>query len=168
MLGIVGLGAIGKEMMKRGKALGMKVIAMDIFLTPEKAKDLEVKFCATAEEVCQQADFITFHVALTPETRGMINKNLLNLMKPDAVFMNIARGEISNEQDIKAHLENNPNCMYVTDVPQGEPSFKKGDFEWPLAKNPQVYATHHIGASTEQSEEDIGREAVRILEEFWK
>ena len=79
MLGIVGLGAIGKVIMKRGKAFGMKVIAMDIFLTPEKAKDLEVKFCATAEEVCQQADFITFHVAITPETRGMIKKTCSTL-----------------------------------------------------------------------------------------
>ena len=67
-------------------------------------------------------------MALTEGTRGMLNKQLLQQMKPDAVLLNAARGEVSNEQDIKEHLDSHPGFMYVTDVPQGEPKEKKGAF----------------------------------------
>lgn len=84
------------------------------------------------------------------------------------MVINTARGAVVNENELKQHLDANPEFTYVTDVPNGEPSGKQCDWEWHLAKHPQVFTTHHIGASTSQSEEDIGKEAVRIMDVFLK
>lgn len=87
-------------------------------------------------------------------------------MKPDATLINTSRGAVVNEEELKAHLDANPDFMYMTDVPNGEPAGKACDWQWHLATHPQVYCTHHVGASTEQAEEAIGKEAVRVFLEF--
>jgi D-3-phosphoglycerate dehydrogenase len=88
-------------------------------------------------------------------------------MKPDAVLLNTSRGTVVNEKDLLEHLEANKNFWFGTDVFNGEPAgTKEVAFTHPLAQHPRVYASHHIGASTKQSEAAIGEEAVRIIKKF--
>ena len=87
-------------------------------------------------------------------------------MKSDAVLINTARGAVVNDDELLAHLEENKNFWYGTDVFNGEPAGKEAAFENKLAQHPRVYGTHHIGASTKQAESAIGDEAVRIVKKF--
>jgi len=96
----------------------------------------------------------------------MVNKDFLKHMKCDAMLINTSRGNVVVEDDILARLEECKNFWVGTDVFNGEPSGKEADFDHPLAKHPRVYGTHHIGASTKQSEAAIGEEAVRIIKKF--
>lgn len=96
----------------------------------------------------------------------MVNKDFLKNMKPDAVLINTARGAVVNDNDLLAHLEENKNFWYGTDVFNGEPAGKEAPFENAIAQHPRVYGSHHIGASTKQAESAIGDEAVRIVKKF--
>ena len=87
-------------------------------------------------------------------------------MKDDAVLINTARGNNIIDEDLLAKLEESKNFWYATDVYNGEPTGKDGDFDNPIARHPRVYGTHHIGASTKQAEAAIGEEAVRIIRKF--
>jgi D-3-phosphoglycerate dehydrogenase / 2-oxoglutarate reductase len=97
----------------------------------------------------------------------MVNKDFLSHMKPDAVLLNTSRGTVVNEEHLLAHLEANKNFWFGTDVFNGEPAgTKEVAFTHPLAQHPRVYGSHHIGASTKQSEAAIGEEAVRIIKKY--
>lgn len=78
----------------------------------------------------------------------MVNKNFLSQMKPEAVLINTARGNVIVDEDLVQHLDANPNFWYGADVYNGEPSVKEGAFDTPLIKHPRVYGAHHVGAST--------------------
>jgi D-3-phosphoglycerate dehydrogenase len=91
---------------------------------------------------------VSLHTPGTPETKGMVNKNFLSLMKEDAVLINTARGAVVNDSDLLAHLEESKNFWYGTDVYNGEPTAKEIAWESPIAKHPRTYGVHHIGAST--------------------
>ena len=97
----------------------------------------------------------------------MVNKDFLSHMKPDAVLLNTSRGTVVNEEHLLAHLEANKNFWFGTDVFNGEPAgTKEVAFTHPIAQHPRVYGSHHIGASTKQSEAAIGEEAVRIIKKY--
>lgn len=97
----------------------------------------------------------------------MVNKEFLSHMKPDAVLINTSRGTVVNENDLFAHLEANKSFWFGTDVFIGEPAgTKEVAFTHQLAQHPRVYGSHHIGASTKQSEAAIGEEAVRIIKKY--
>jgi D-3-phosphoglycerate dehydrogenase / 2-oxoglutarate reductase len=97
----------------------------------------------------------------------MVNKDFLSHMKPDAILLNTSRGTVVNEEHLLAHLEANKNFWFGTDVFNGEPAgTKEVSFTHPLAQHPRVYGSHHIGASTKQSEAAIGEEAVRIIKKY--
>ena len=97
----------------------------------------------------------------------MVNKDFLSHMKSDGILLNTSRGTVVNEEDLLAHLNANPNFWFGTDVFNGEPAgTKEVPFTHPLAQHPRVYGSHHIGASTKQSEVAIGEEAVRIIKKF--
>ena len=98
----------------------------------------------------------------------MVNKDFLKHMKNESVLINTARGAVINDEDLLAHLEESKGFWYGTDVFNGEPSAKETPFDNPIAKHARTYATHHIGASTKQSESAIGEEAVRIIKKFAK
>jgi len=166
--GIIGFGNIGQLVANRANGFEMNVLVDNMF--PEAGLDKEMNFeYMPRDELLAESDFLTLHVPSVAATKGMINKDFLNKMKPDAVLLNTSRGAVMNEADILEHLEANPNFWLGTDVFPTEPAGGKAvPFESPLSKHPRVVGTHHIGASTMQSEAAIGDEAVRILKNFAK
>lgn len=161
-LGLIGFGNVSSRFAKRALAFEMDAIAYDVF----DVKSDEVEIVATKDEVLERGDIVSLHCPATKDTKFMVNKEFLSKMKPNAVLINTARGDLINEEDLLNHLEENKDFWYATDVFQNEPSGKEADFDHPLAKHPRVYGTHHIGASTKQAENEIGQEAVRICGVF--
>ena len=117
-------------------------------------------------DLLTNSDIVSLHVPGTSETKGMVDKEFLSKMKPDAVLINTARGAVINDDHLLAHLGANQNFWYGADAYNGEPAAKEQAWENPLAMHPRVYGTHHVGASTKQAEQAIGDEAVRIVKKF--
>ena len=140
--------------------MGMKVLAFD----PHHHKAEGVKTVATVDEIIENADIISLHCPAIKSTKGMINSTFLSKIKKDCTIINTARGALVIDKDLIAHLDANKGFWSASDVWNGEPSAKEGEFHHDLAKHPQVYGTHHIGASTKQAEAEIGEEVVRIVE----
>lgn len=161
-LGLVGMGNIGQEMTRRAHAFGMPVVAWSRSLTDEAAADLGVTRAASPEEVARRADVVSIHVAATPETKHLVNAAFVAAMKPGAFLINTARASVMDEAAV-ARAMDEKGIRVATDVPEGEPAGKDGEWQHPLAGHPGFYVTHHIGASTEQATEAIGDEAVRIV-----
>lgn len=163
-LGIIGTGAIGMAVVRRAQGLDMHVIACSRSLTPEKAKSLDMEFAATPLDVARKADVVSIHVAVAPETKGMINEEFFAAMKAGAIFINASRGEIVNHDALLAAIESK-GIKAGLDVFAGEPSGGQAEFDQTdLAA--KVVCTPHIGASTAQAEEAIASEAVRVVKEF--
>jgi D-3-phosphoglycerate dehydrogenase len=135
-LGVIGTGKIGREVITRAQAFGLRTIAWSRSLTPEKAQQLGVERCASVEDVFRQADIVTLHLALKPDTRKLVNAGRLALLKPNAILINPEPGEAT------------------------------ADFNDPILDLPNLCGTHHIGASTEQAQEAIAEEAIRIIQTF--
>jgi len=130
-------------------------------------KKLGFQYASSLEDLLKRSDFVSIHTPATAETKNLVNKDFLSHMKPDAVLLNTSRGTVVNEEDLLAHLNSHPNFWFGTDVFNGEPAgTKEVAFTHPLAQHPRVYGSHHIGASTKQSEAAIGEEAVRIIKKF--
>lgn len=144
----------------------MNVIGYSRTLKPELAKRYGFENTTNLESLLSRSDVVTFHVPGGKATENWINKDLLSHMKKDAALINTSRGSIVDEDHLLAHLEENKDFWFGTDVFKGEPAGKDGVFDHPIAKHPRVYGTHHIGASTKQSESAIGEEAVRIIKKF--
>jgi D-3-phosphoglycerate dehydrogenase len=130
-------------------------------------KKLGFQYASSLEDLLKGSDFVSIHTPATAETKNLVNKDFLSHMKPDGVLLNTSRGTVVNEEDLLAHLNSHPNFWFGTDVFNGEPAgTKEVAFTHPLAQHPRVYGSHHIGASTKQSEAAIGEEAVRIIKKF--
>jgi D-3-phosphoglycerate dehydrogenase len=166
IVGLLGIGFVGKEVCKRSLAFDMKVIAYDPYLPKEKVEEMGAVKIDSWQELVKTADVISVHVPSTPETKKMINKDFLAMMKPDAILLNTARGDLVVEEDLIARLNAVSGFWYGTDVPQGEPAEKKAAFDCKIAKHPKCIVTHHIGASTKQAETAIGIEAVRMVKVY--
>jgi D-3-phosphoglycerate dehydrogenase len=164
-LGIVGLGAIGLEVATRAKAFGMNVFAWSRSLTPEKAKAFQVEYVPTLLELASKSDVVTLHLPLSPETKNLIHRDFFQAMKPGAIFINTARSEIVNYQALMEAVREK-KIRVGLDVFPNEPGSGVGEYHHPILELPDVYGTHHIGASTEQAQEAIAEEAVRIIEKF--
>jgi D-3-phosphoglycerate dehydrogenase / 2-oxoglutarate reductase len=164
-LGVIGLGRIGREVISRAHAFGLHTIAWSRSLSPAQAEDLRVERCAELEEVFRRADIVTVHVALKPETRKLVNAARLALMKPNAILINTARGEVVDQAALRAVLEQG-KLRAGLDVFDPEPAEGTGQFVDPILDLPNLYGTHHIGASTEQAQDAIAEEAIRIIETF--
>lgn len=163
-LGIIGTGSIGMAVVRRAQAMEMKVIACSRSLTPERAMEYDVEFAATPLEVAQRADAISVHVAAAPETKGMINAAFFAAMKKSAIFVNTSRGDVVDHAALLAAIDEK-GIKVGLDVFPNEPAGAEGPFEQvDLAS--RVVCTPHIGSSTEQSEEAIAEEAVRVVKEF--
>ncbi len=161
-LGVVGLGAIGRETAHRGRGFGMRVLAWSRSLDAERAKALGVERAPDVLSVAREADVLSLHLPLAKETRGIVSREVLAAMKPGALLVNTARAELV---DAAALLEaaRAGRIRVGVDVHGGEPEKGQADFTSELAQLPGVYGTHHIGASTAQAQEAIAREAVRIV-----
>ena len=164
-LGLIGVGKIGQEMVPRGRAFGMPVIAWSRSLTAERAASLGVEYKVSLQEVARAADVISVHLALTNETRSLIGADFFNSMREGTYFINTSRGEVVDQAALVQALKSR-GIRAGLDVYAGEPTTATGDFSDEIAKEPNLYGTHHIGASTDQAQEAIAAETVRIVREF--
>ncbi len=156
-LGLVGAGNIGTELARRGIGFGMRVIAYDPLLKGHELLDL-----VTLEELFKESDYLSLHVPLTDETKGMINSETIATMKDGVVIINTARGKCVDEEDMVEALKSGKVRAYATDVWYSDPP----DADCPLYDAPNVVMTPHLGASSQENMLRIGDVVVRILEDF--
>ncbi|HEV7743524.1 MAG TPA: NAD(P)-dependent oxidoreductase [Pyrinomonadaceae bacterium] len=164
-LGLIGVGKIGAEMIPRAQAFGMRVVAWSRSLTPERAAELGVEYKATTADVARDADIVSVHVALNSATKAFLNSDFFSAMKAGAYFVNTARGEVVDQNALVAAMKAR-GIRAGLDVFAGEPTSATADFTDEIAREPNLYGTHHIGASTDQAQEAIAAETVRIVREF--
>jgi len=156
-LGVIGLGAIGVMVANDATALGMHVIGYDPYISVDAAWSLSraVQKADTLESLLRQADYITIHVPLTEDTKGLINAERIKIMKKGARIINLARGGLVHEADVlKALTESRLSC-YVTDFPNAE-----------LLSNEKVICIPHLGASTPEAEDNCAVMAVQQLMDY--
>ena len=157
-LGIIGLGRIGKLVAQRALAFGMNLVAYDPFVATERARQLSVQLMSL-EELIQVSDFLTIHVAKTPETENLINAELLSLAKPSLRIINVARGGIVNEVDLAEAVTTGNIAGAAIDVFENEPVT-----ESPLFSLPQIVVTPHLGASTTEAQDKAGESIAEQVE----
>ncbi len=148
-LGIVGLGAIGGQVAKKAQGLEMNVIAYDPFLSEEKAQAMGIKK-GSLDEIFAESDFITIHSPMTPETKGLINSDTIAKMKNGIRIINCARGGIVNEQDLYEAMKSGKVAAAALDVFEKEPPENN-----PLLTLENLICTPHLGASTEEAQENV-------------
>lgn len=156
-LGVIGLGAIGVLVANAGIALGMEVVGCDPYLSVNNALNLsgQVKIVKSNADIFEECDFITVHVPLLDETRGMFNKASLSMMKDGVVILNFSRDLLVNEDDMQEALTSGKVKKYVTDFPS-----KK------VANMENVIAFPHLGASTAESEDNCAIMAVNEIVDY--
>jgi D-3-phosphoglycerate dehydrogenase len=180
-LGLVGLGSIGQEMIRRAAGFGLQVVAWsrrfdgaDRAMTDAEAEGLGVgaalrsipiALAPTPADVASRADIVSVHVALGPGTKGLVDAAFLSRMKPGAYFVNTSRGEVVDHGAL-AKAVSEKGLRVGLDVYAAEPSGATGEFSDPILGLQNVYGTHHIGASTDQAQEAIAAETVRIVRSF--
>lgn len=164
-LGLVGVGKIGQEMIPRARAFGMPVIAWSRSLSPERAAAMGVDYKVTPEDVAREADIVSVHVALNAETKGFLDAKFFQAMREGAYFINTARGEVVDETALVEAMKTRA-IRAGLDVYAGEPTSGTGEFTSEIRNESNLYGTHHIGASTDQAQEAIAAESVRIVREF--
>jgi D-3-phosphoglycerate dehydrogenase / 2-oxoglutarate reductase len=158
-LGILGMGRIGGEVAKRALAFGMRVLAYDPFLSEARAKALGVELVGELDAVYRDADFITVHMPVTEQTRGMLNAEAFSKMKPKVCIVNCARGEIIVENDLIAALDSGKVAAAGLDVYSTEP-LPEGH---PFRKHAGITLTPHLGASTAEAQEKCGIEVAEVV-----
>lgn len=158
-LGVLGMGRIGSEVAKRALAFGMKVVAYDPYLTLDRAKELGVELVEELDPLFAGADFITVHMPMTEQTRGMINAAAFAKMKAGVRLLNCARGGIINEADLLAAINSGKVAGAALDVYEAEPLAKDS----PIRNNPKIIMTPHLGASTEEAQENVGIEVAEQI-----
>jgi D-3-phosphoglycerate dehydrogenase / 2-oxoglutarate reductase len=164
-LGLVGTGQIGREVITRARAFGMHVVAWSRSLTDERAAELGVERKGSPEEVARDADVVSVHVALNPETRGLLGDSFFGAMREGAYFINTSRGEVVDQPALVRAMRER-GLRAGLDVFADEPTSSAGEFAGEIAREPNLYGTHHIGASTDQAQEAIAAETVRIIRTF--
>jgi D-3-phosphoglycerate dehydrogenase len=176
-LGLLGFGNIGQELARRAQAFGLHLAIWTRRLASGSDVDAElvgldmsnrgsrVTVAMTPAEVADAADILSVHVALAPETRHLVNAELLNRLPAGALFINTARAEVV-DYDALAVAVRDRGLRVGLDVYKDEPSGGTATFSDPVVQHPTVYGTHHIGASTEQAQEAIAAETVRIVRSY--
>ncbi len=159
-LGVVGLGRIGQEVARRGRAFGMRVAAHDPFIATDVATALGVELLPL-DELCASADFLTLHLPATADTRRLFDDARFARCKPGIRIVNTARGELIDGAALKRALESGVVAAAALDVYEVEPPA-----DWSLAQMPQVVATPHIAASTEEAQELVGVETAATVRDF--
>ena len=160
-LGLVGTGRIGTTLAVKCKALGMNVIGYDAYVPENPVVDMK----SSMNEILQNSDYISLHLPLTEETRNLIGREQINMMKKGAVLINCARGGIVSESAAYEALESGQLGYYCTDVFEKEPP----ETDNPLLQHDHVIISPHIGAQTEEGNERASIQAAeRVIEEFKK
>ena len=160
-LGILGMGRIGSEVARRAIAFGMRVLAFDPYLALSRAKALQVEL-VELDEMYTRSDFLTVHMPMTDETKGMINAAAFAKMKKGVRVLNCARGGIINEADLAAAIQAGHVAGAALDVYELEPP----PAAFPLRDLPQVIMTPHLGASTEEAQENVGIEVAEAITDY--
>jgi D-3-phosphoglycerate dehydrogenase len=175
-LGLIGYGAIGREMAIRARAFGLHLAIwsrgigsgpsdLPALGLDDGRNELQVRLVPSPAEVAAASDILSVHVALAPETKGLINGAVLDRLKPGAFFINTARAEVVDHAALDAAVAAK-FLRVALDVFPNEPSSGTADYTDSILARPNVYGTHHIGASTEQAQEAIAAETVRIVSTF--
>jgi D-3-phosphoglycerate dehydrogenase len=164
-LGLVGYGAISRELASRARAFGMRVATYDPFVDREHAEARKVQVCETLEDLLRTSQIVSVHVPYRESTRHMIGARELALMPDGALLIHTARGGVVDDRAL-AEAVTSGRIRAGLDVFEDEPEEGEGPFEHPLRGVKGVYGTPHIGASTEQASEAIATETVRIIREF--
>jgi D-3-phosphoglycerate dehydrogenase len=180
-LGLLGIGNIGVETIKRAAGFGLKVVVWSRRfsgqqrpLSESEARELglesashltSIELAPTPADIAARADILSIHLALGPDTKHLVNAELLSRMKPGAFIINTARGEVIDHAALAAAVREK-KLRVALDVFANEPTSTTGDFADELISLPNVYGTHHIGASTDQAQEAIAAETVRIVRSY--
>ncbi len=164
-LGLIGVGQIGREMIPRARAFGMEVVAWSRSLSPERAEALGIEYRESPQEVARASDIVSVHLALNPQTRSLVGADVFNSMKEGAYFINTARGEVVDQMALVSAMHTR-GIRAGLDVYAAEPTSATGTFADDILQEANLYGTHHIGASTDQAQEAIAAETVRIVRAF--
>jgi D-3-phosphoglycerate dehydrogenase len=180
-LGLLGVGRIGQEVIRRAAGFGMNVVVWSRRfdgenrpMNEQEARELGIEpalhtvridLVPTPADAAARADVLSVHVALAPDTKGLVNSTLLDRLKPGAIIVNTARGEVVDDKALAAAVRQK-QLRVGLDVYANESASASGEFHDDLIGLPGVYGTHHIGASTEQAQEAIAAETVRIIRSF--
>jgi D-3-phosphoglycerate dehydrogenase len=180
-LGLLGLGSIGREMIRRAAGFGLQLVVWsrrfdgeDRALTDQEARELDIETPArqvrialapSPAEVAARADILSVHLAAGAGTTGLVSADLLARLKPGATFINTSRGELVDQEALAAAVRDK-GIRAGLDVFAGEPAAATADFQDPLLALPAVYGTPHVGASTAQAQEAIAAETVRIISTY--
>ncbi len=184
-LGLLGFGNIGQEMAKRAQAFGMNLVIWSeigvatgrdglpvdlpilVRFRPASGSLIEpvIQVAQSPAEVAEKCDILSVHLAANSKTKGIVNADVLGRLKPGSYFINTARAEVVEYKALEQVVKEK-NIRVAMDVYPGEPAGATADFDFPLSKEPGVYGTHHIGASTDQAQESIAAETVRIVRTY--
>jgi D-3-phosphoglycerate dehydrogenase len=168
-IGLLGYGNIGQEVARRAHAFGMPVVVWSRrFATGRDQianEPIPMQLAASPAEVAARCDVLSVHLALNAETRALVNAAVLDALKPGSYFINTARAEVVDHAALERAVRER-GIRVGLDVFANEPSGASGAFSDPLVALPNVYGTHHIGASTDQAQEAIAAETVRIIESY--
>lgn len=167
-ISLLGYGNIGQEMAIRAHAFGMHVVVWSRRF--EKGGQwptgpVPLRITKSAEEAAELADVLSVHLALAPETRGLVNASVLQRLRPGSSFVNTARGEVVDYAALEQAVRER-HIRVALDVYKSEPAGGTGEFADPMIALPAVYGTHHIGASTDQAQDAIAAETVRIVTSY--
>ena len=176
-LGLLGFGNIAQELARRAQAFGLDIVIWARRFEGDTSVDLgsygldparptsRITIAATPGDVAAVADILSVHVALGRETRGLVDADLLARLRPGAFFINTSRAEVVDHDALAAAVRDR-GIRVGLDVYPDEPTTATAEFSLPILGSPGVYGTHHIGASTEQAQEAIAAETVRIVRSF--
>ncbi|MCG3126920.1 MAG: Glyoxylate/hydroxypyruvate reductase B [Phycisphaerae bacterium] len=164
-LGIIGMGRIGYEVARRARAFEMAILYHDVVPRPEIESELDARL-VPLDELLRTSDFVTLHITGGKDNRHLIAARELALMKPTAFLLNCARGDVVDEKAVGAALADRRIAGAAFDVYEQEPAATDTEFKDPIGQVAHAYGTHHVGASTEQAQQAVAEETVRIVQAF--
>ncbi len=166
--GIIGVGEIGMAFAERAAGFGLKVQVVRKERKPviqQRLKNIGAIYCATQQELLANSDIVSLHVPSNDKTKGMVNREFLSHLKDGAMLINTSRGNIIDDDALLEAIEQK-NLRVGLDVYNNEPAKATAEFSNALTQHPNVYGTHHIGASTNQAQNAIAAEVVEILDNY--
>jgi D-3-phosphoglycerate dehydrogenase / 2-oxoglutarate reductase len=168
-LGLLGYGNIGQEMAKRAHAFGMPIVVWSRRFASGKERvadePIPMTLAASPAEVAERSDVLSVHLALNADTKGRVNAAVLDKLKPGSIFVNTARAEVVDYAALEKAIRER-DIRVGLDVFASEPKDATGEFKDAIVSLKNVYGTHHIGASTDQAQEAIAAETVRIIASY--
>lgn len=164
-IGIAGLGAVGREVLSRARAFGMKPYAFSRSLTQGRASRLDVGYAPSLERLAAMSDVFTVHLPLQPQTKGIVSRAVLASLPDGAIFVNTSRADLV-DMDALAELAEKKNLRVGLDVFPGEPKEKDDAFASPILAAKRAVFSPHIGASTRQAQRAVAEDVARIVRSF--